>query len=72
MSSSVGPQLARLHWRKITEAPVLSYFCFEKDFVLETDASLQGLGAVLSQEQSDGKMHPVVFASRALSPSERK
>ena len=25
---------------------------------------------ILSQEQEDGQMHPVVYASRALSPSE--
>ena len=30
------------------------------------DASRLGLGAMLSQEQSDGKYHPVVFGSRAL------
>ena len=44
-------------------------FC--KDFVLETDASIRGLGAVLSQTQSDGKLHPIAFASRALSPLEK-
>ena len=34
-----------------------------ESFVLETDASIKGLGAVLSQNQSDGKLHPVAFAS---------
>ena len=38
---------------------------------LETDASGLGLGAVLSQRQPDGKIHPVAFASHALSPCEK-
>ena len=57
--------------RKLVEAPVLAYPSFTKDFMLETDASIEGLGAVLSQMQQDGYQHPIAFASRALSPSER-
>ena len=57
--------------KKLIEGPVLVYPDFTKDFVLETDASIQGLGAILSQVQEDGKCHPVSYASRALSPQER-
>lgn len=53
--------------QKLTEAPVLAYPHFQEPFVLETDASIKGLGAILSQRQGDGKMHPVAYASRALS-----
>ena len=56
--------------KKLTEAPVLAYPSFQKPFVVETDASHQGLGAILSQEQEDGSIHPVAYASRALSPQE--
>ena len=55
----------------ITQSPVLVYPNFEVDFVLETDACGKGLGAVLSQRQSDGILHPVAYASRSLSPAER-
>lgn len=56
---------------KLVTTPVLAYPAFNKEFVLETDASIQGLGAVLFQVQSDEKLHTVAFASRALSPQER-
>ena len=56
---------------RLSEAPILAYPSFERDFVLETDASLSGLGAVLSQEQSDGKSHPISYVSRALAPPEK-
>ena len=56
----------------LTTAPVLSYPSFNSPFVLETDASIQGIGAVLSQPQEeDGQLHPVAYASRSLSASER-
>ena len=57
--------------QKLTTPPVLAYPRFDRGFTLETDASVQGLGAVLSQVQEDGKLHPVVFASRALTQPER-
>ena len=38
---------------------------------IQTDASIKGLGAVLSQRQSNGWLHPVAYASRALSPPEK-
>ena len=56
---------------KLVEAPLLAYSDFEKDFVLETDASVKGLGAVLSQKQEDGRFHPVAYASHALSSQEK-
>ena len=57
---------------KLCSAPILAYPNFDVDFVLETDASGLGLGAVLSQHANGtGSLHPVAFASRALSPSER-
>ena len=54
------------------EAPVLAYPDFDKEFTLETDASIQGLGAILSQVQEDMKLHPVAYASRALAAQEKR
>ncbi|XP_073710120.1 retrovirus-related Pol polyprotein from transposon 412 [Misgurnus anguillicaudatus] len=55
---------------RLTTAPVLAYADFSLPFILEVDASLSGLGAVLSQEQG-GKVRPIAYASRGLRPPER-
>ena len=51
--------------------PVLAFANFEKPFLLETDASKEGLGAVLSQKQPDGHYHPIAFASHTLHGGEK-
>ena len=55
----------------LSEAPVLSYPCYGKDFVLEVDASFKGLGACLSQADDKGHLHPIAYASRGLRGSEK-
>ena len=52
-------------------APILVFADYTKPFLLETDASKDGLGAVLSQKQTDGWYHPVAYGSRALMPHEK-
>ncbi len=44
---------------------------FNCPFLLQTDASNTGLGAVLSQVQ-DGEEHPVIYISRKLTPAEQR
>ena len=54
----------------LTSPPVLAFPDFELPFLLNTDASADGLGAVLYQRQQ-GKLRVVAFGSRLLSPSEK-
>ena len=56
---------------KVQSTPILVFPDFNKPFLLETDASKEGLGVVLSQKQSDGCYHPVTFGSCSLTPSEK-
>ena len=53
-------------------APILVFADFKKLFCLETDASKEGLGAILLQESDDRQYHPVAFASRELRGGELK
>ena len=55
---------------KLSSPPVLAYADFSKPFVLHTDASTEGLGAVLYQVQ-DGQEKVIAYASRGLRNSER-
>jgi len=73
----------RFHWtmeheqafgtlkEKLTEAPILGTPEPEGEYILDTDASLTGVGAVLSQVQN-GQERVLGYASRTLQPPEQK
>lgn len=54
----------------LTQAPVLACPDFTKRFILQTDASDDGLGIALTQHL-DGGDHVIAYASRSLSPAEK-
>ena len=56
----------------LSQAPVLAHPNFEKEFILDTDASDNGIGAVLSQIGDDGKEHVIAYGSRLLTKPERR
>ena len=55
----------------LTSKPILQLPSMNKQFILRTDASDCGIGAVLLQE-NDGEVFPVSYASKKLSESEKR
>ena len=56
----------------LCKEPVLRGPDFNRQFVLQTDASNRGVGAVLSQRDDDGTDRPVAYYSKKLLPREEK
>ena len=54
----------------LISAPILAYPDYDCPFILHTDASKDGLGAVLYQEQG-GEMRVIGYGSRSLTPAEK-
>ena len=51
----------------VTRTPVLCYYNLKEEVTLQCDVSKSGLGAALMQNGQ-----PVAYASRALTPAEKK
>ena len=58
--------------QKLVSSPILAFPDYSREFILDTDASDIGLGAVLSQIQDDGTERVVAYASRVLTKPERR
>ena len=56
----------------LTSAPALAIFDPDLPTAIYTDASLEGLGAVLKQIQPNGEEKPVAFFSKKLTPGQKK
>ncbi|CAG8691495.1 10635_t:CDS:2, partial [Ambispora gerdemannii] len=54
----------------LTTSPILTYPNFDKPFILFTDASSIGLGAVLSQKDSEGREKVIAYANRRVNETE--
>jgi len=60
------------HKEAFTSAPLLIHPDPEKPFIIEVDASITRVEAVLSQQKGTlARLHPCAFFSRKLSPAER-
>ena len=50
----------------MTEAPILAYPDYDKEFIFYTDASYTGLGFILAQLDEQGQEHSVRYEGRKL------
>src|SRR6266540_2082418 len=57
---------------KLATAPVVTHPDFNKPFILYTDASDGGVGAVLYQKGKDGRERIIAYASRTYNEHEKK
>lgn len=57
--------------QKLTNPPVLAHFDPNQGCELHVDASRSGIGAVMLQENTDAKLHPVAYISRSLTKAEK-
>jgi hypothetical protein len=55
----------------LTSASLLLQPDVRKPFFLECDTSDYATGAILSQKDDEGKLHPVAFLSKSMAPAER-
>lgn len=55
----------------VSTAPVLIHANPDRPYTLETDASDYVYGAILSQKYTDGKLHPIAFLLKLMSPTEK-
>jgi len=53
-----------------TMAPILAHLDATKPVIIETDVSDFAIGAVLSQRDEEGRLHPVAFHSQKFQPAE--
>ena len=57
--------------KKLSNPPLLAFPDFNKEFIIVADASQHGLGSALMQyNTSNGKLQPISYYSRKLSPAE--
>jgi hypothetical protein len=56
---------------RFAQAPILVHPNFDQPFVVEVDASDKATGGILSQYGEDGYLHPCVYRSSKMSPSEQ-
>ena len=56
----------------LCSSPILKSSNFSLPFVVQTDASNRGVGAVLSQRDEAGEEHPIGYYSRKLLPREER
>jgi len=56
---------------RLASAPILTMPNFDKQFIIRTDASYDGIGGVLLQKDENNIEKPIHFVNRSLKPAEK-
>jgi hypothetical protein len=70
--TSVHEQSFQALKKAFSSAPILVHTDPSKPYTLETDASNFAIGAILSQPDAEGNLHPCCFYSRSLNDAESR
>ena len=65
---------AKISFEKLKDAlsaPVLAQPNYDREFIIQCDASQIGVGGVLLQYDDDGREHPIAFVSQKLNKAQR-
>lgn len=57
---------------RLCSQPVLAFPDHSQPFLLSTDASGSGIGAILKQKDAEDREHVIAYASRSLTPAETR
>ena len=57
--------------KRMTMTSIVAHLNFEEPFILYTDASREGIGAVLHQKDDQSKERIIAYVSRALNQHEK-
>lgn len=57
---------------RLTSAEVLTRPDFNKPFIVQTDWSVHGMGAILAQKDAEGRERVIAYASKSNTPAEAK
>ena len=72
--SFVWTEVHQSAWSKLLDSlfnePVLAHVDFSKQFIVQCDASLKSVGAVILQRDQQDNLRPVLYFSKKLEPSQ--
>ena len=57
---------------QLESSPILGFPCLDREYILCTDASDAGVGAILSQKDNNGEEFVISFASKAFTGAEKR
>ena len=70
--SSVQEKALQAVKSKLSQAPALSFYRSDRSTIVSDDSSSYGIGGLIMQRDSTGKIYPIAYCSRTLTSMEKK